>query len=181
MTKPKIATSPSKSLNHRKMLSAWDDSRQAHYRQLHGSLSLHFVLDASPSMFGQRAKDLLTSFNVYLAWLKRHADPMSLAEVRCFSDYVEPSCPVPLGQLTPLTPQSYRPEDGNGTALYRAIGEVCTQAPMDGEHVLIVFTDGNDNLSKGVGWPLHKAAATLEAVTKQGWLAVFLGAMPRSE
>jgi hypothetical protein len=131
-------------------------------------------------MLGEKARVLRQSFNMYLAWLKAHASPMALADIRCFSDYVEPSSVVPLGQLTPLTEQSYDPAQGSGTALYRAIGETCMTPYPDGQHILVLFTDGEDNHSADSGWTLANAHAALAERVKTDWLAVFLGAMPEA-
>src|SRR5215471_15654107 len=143
-------------LNRHKMLSAWDDSRQARYRAAHPDMSVvfNFVLDASPSMRGQPACDLRGSFNQYLHWLQSHASPMSMAAVRCFSSYLDPYSAVPLGQLQPLDTRTYDPSGGDGTALYRAIGETCSDIATGrghGSQVLVVFTDGLDNISNAYG------------------------------
>lgn len=167
-----------------RMLSAWDSRQQARYREHNASLVFHFVLDASPSMLGRHASHLRASFNQYLLWLRAHADPMAMAEVRCFSDYLDPSHLVPLGMLTPLTEQSYDPRQGNGTALYRAIGETLTTALTSrdgGQHCLVVFTDGLDNRSEQYHWSVSKVCEVLQVlVAQQAWLAVFLGAMPNA-
>src|SRR5262245_19556259 len=166
-----------------RMLASWDGQQQERYRRTQGAITLHFVLDASPSM-DRRAGDLRRAFNLYLNWLKRHCDPMAMAEVRCFSDYLDPSHIVPLGTVTPLTPQSYDPLQGDGTALYQAIGETCTTTVTGregGQHILVVFTDGLDNRSDASGWTCTKVQEVLQVFAKQEqWLAVFLGAMPEA-
>jgi len=173
-------------LNRKKMLSAWDDARQARYRAAHPeeTLTLTFLLDASPSMQGQPACDLRRSFNLYMCWLQRQAPPLSMAAVRCFSSYLDPYSAVPLGQLTPLDERTYDPSSGDGTALYRAIGETCSAIATGrsrGQQVLVVFTDGLDNSSPCYGWSLENTRDVLSGLLRrEGWLAVFLGAFPQA-
>lgn len=163
------------------MLNSWDATKQDSYRQknLEGHLVLHFLLDASPSMIGKDATNLRQAYNMYLAWLQQHADPMSLAEVRCFSTVLDPGTPIALGSLKPLTGQTYDPMSGTGTALYRAVGDTCSTANPVGQHILIVFTDGQDNTSSGFGWDHSKVCMLLQILQdKHNWLCVFLGAFP---
>jgi hypothetical protein len=163
-----------------KMLRSWNPDRQQQYRATHQSLFFHFVLDASPSMCGVAEIALRRAFNMYVTWLQQHADPMSLAEVRCFSTRLDPGKPVPLGTLKPLTTATYNPAlHGSGTALYRAVGETCTQAGHETQqHVLVVFTDGYDNTSDEFEWSNGQVYTLLQVLQdEQGWLAVFLGAM----
>jgi hypothetical protein len=164
-----------------KMLTSWNADKQQGYRDKHpdNALIWHILLDESPSMSGENATNLRTAFSMYLAWLQRHADPMSLAEVRCFSTELAPSALKPLGMLQPLTAQTYDPIRGSGTALYRAVGETCAMAGRPGRHVLIVFTDGYDNASERFEWTssrVHTLLTTLQA--QSGWLCIFLGAFP---
>lgn len=164
-----------------KMLTSWNADRQQEYRDKHpdNALIFHCLLDASPSMAGEHARNLRTAFNMYLAWLQRYADPMSLAEVRCFATELAPSALKPLGMLRPLTEQTYDPLAGTGTALYRAVGETCTTAGRAGRHVLIVFTDGYDNASERFAWMASTVCTLLTTLqVEQHWLAIFLGAFP---
>jgi len=173
-------------LNRKKMLSGWDDSRQSRYRAAHPDMSVtcNFLLDASPSMRGQPERDLRQSFNQYLAWLQVHASPMSMAAVRCFSSYLDPYSAVPLSQLTPVDERTYDPSKGDGTALYRAIGETCSDIATgrgSGQQILVTFTDGLDNTSNVYGWTMEKTRDVLSGLLRsQGWLAVFLGAFPQA-
>jgi hypothetical protein len=166
-----------------KMRQRWSPERQQQYRATHQTLMFHFLLDSSPSMCGQDEVNLRRAFNMYLAWLQHHADPMSLVEVRCFSTPLDPGTPVPLGMLKPLTGRTYNPAlHGSGTALYRAVGETCTVAsgaatPV--QHIVIVFTDGADNTSEEVGWTNGQVSTLLQTLQEQQhWLAIFLGAIP---
>jgi hypothetical protein len=161
----------------KQLLASWDATKQQTYRAHQQTVTLHVLLDASPSMAGQDAVNLRTAYNLYLAWLQRHADPMILVEVRCFSTTLQAGTLVPLGVLHPLTAQTYDPLTGDGTALYRAVGETCTTAPQQGQHLLIVFTDGRDNTSDTFGWTAAKVREVLTTLQDQeGWLGVFLGA-----
>jgi hypothetical protein len=171
---------PTLSPSKKKMLNSWNPERQQQYRATHHSLVFHVLLDASPSMQGQEAVNLRRSFNMYLQWLQRHADPMSVMDVRCFSTDLDPSHPLPIGMVQPLTEQTYDPaEHGSGTALYRAVGETCTTATSAGQHVLITFTDGEDNTSRHFEWSASAVCTLLATLQEQqGWLCVFLGAFP---
>lgn len=162
-------------------LASWDTSKQTAYRRHHSDtvVTFHLLLDASPSMIGEDATNLRKAYNQYLAWLQRHVHPMSLAEVRCFSTSLDPTQVQPIGMLQPLTGQTYDPRQGDGTAIYRAIGETCVTAPGTGQHILVVFTDGIDNTSEDYGWTATKIAALLTTLQEdQSWLCVYLGAFP---
>src|SRR4030095_3049581 len=76
----------------------------------------------------------------------------------------------------PLTAETYTARLG-GTSLFDAIGTVTTTALEPMQHVLIVFTDGEDTSSEQ-----YTAGAVAELLTTlqehSGWLCVFLGAYP---
>jgi|ERR1043166_2632388 hypothetical protein len=160
-----------------KQLSTWDASKQQRWRQQHPDKQwlFHFVLDASPSMCPY-ADALVNAYNLYLRWLQRTASPMSMAETRCFSLRLQAGTMQALGSLPLLTRQTYRPEEGDGTALYNAIGDVCSAATQAGQHVLVLFTDGQD-CAVEPAWTAEKVNAVLTTLQEEaGWLCVFLGA-----
>jgi hypothetical protein len=165
-----------------KQLASWDASKQDAWRQTHAQdvCLFHMVLDASPSMQPYR-QDLMRSYNMYLAWLRGAAHPMSLAEIFTFDLQLHRlSSMQALGAVQALTPESYQPLRGDGTALYSAVGQVCTTATQTGQHVLVVFTDGEDCAPEPV-WSAgqcHELVTTLQEHT--GWLCVFLGAFPKA-
>src|SRR5215471_18864958 len=99
---------PMMSRSNQKMLSSWDPTRQQAYRAKHPGLLFSVLLDSSPSMYAEAA-NLRKSCNMYTQWLQHHADPMSLMDVRCFSTALDPSHPVPIGMVQPLTAQTYNP------------------------------------------------------------------------
>ena len=171
-------TSPSKP----KQLASWDASRQAAWRQSHAQelCLFHLVLDASPSMHPYQ-RDLIRAYNMYLAWLQAAADPMSLAEVFTFDLQLRRlSSMQALGTAQTLTPESYQPIHGNGTALYNAVGQVCTTATQTGQHVFVVFTDGQDGAQEP-GWTAGSCQELLTTLQEHtGWLCVFLGAFPEA-
>jgi hypothetical protein len=161
-------------------LASWDATKQQQYRQSHPNraMTIHFVLDASWSMAGTPATDLRQAYNKYLAWLQHHADPMTLVELGVFTDTLRRSPLTPLGACLPLTEAMYSPRDG-GTALYRAIGDTCTRPQGVGQHLLIVFTDGDDNRSAELEWRDVQVRTILDTLQDaEDWLCVFLGAMP---
>jgi hypothetical protein len=167
----------------RNPLSSWTAERQARYRQQHAEavITFHFLLDASPSMIGANAANLRKAYNMYLAWLQGHANPMSLVELVVFSTPLTRHPVQALGSCLPLTEQTYNPLEGHGTALYRAVGEVVTTVQGTGQHVLVVFTDGGDNTSKDFAWTHTKASLLVRTLqAEDNWLCVFLGAFPEA-
>jgi hypothetical protein len=126
-------------------------------------------------------RDVIRAYNTYVLWLQGAAHPMSLAEVFTFDLQLHRlSSMQALGAVQALTPESYQPLRGNGTALYNAVGQVCTTATEGGQHVLVVFTDGEDCAPEPV-WTAgqcHELLTTLQE--SAGWLCVFLGAFPNA-
>lgn len=176
-------TQTTRSPSDARQLASWDAARQEQYRAQHASMFFHFLLDASPSMMREPGKALRLSFNLYTDWLKANCDPMSLADVRCFSGTLDASEPVALGLLKPLTTHTYDPaQHGSGTALYMATHNTCIwQATVPGQHVLVVFTDGLDNISALYRIDAGMVAELLHSLQdKSGWLCVFLGAFPEA-
>lgn len=171
-----------KSPSNPKLLASWDASKQDAWRSQHTQdvALYHFVLDASPSMHPYRP-DLMRAYNMYLSWLQRAAHPMSLAEVFTFDLQLHRlSSMQALGAMQALTPESYRPLHGNGTALYNAVGGVCTTATQPGQHVLVLFSDGEDGAPEPI-WTAgqcHELLTTLQE--HAGWLCVFLGAFTKA-
>ena len=166
-----------------KGLATWDSAKQEQYRRAQPQhvWTFHFCFDASPSMHGAEAAALQKAYALYLAWLQQHADPMSLVEVCTFSSKLKRSPLQPLGRCTPLTPEQYNPLQGSGTALYRALGDLCTMPVGEGQHILVVFTDGQDNASDTTAWTASKVAQLLQTLQQeQSWLCVFLGAFPQA-
>ena len=164
-----------------KLLSTWTIEKQTAWRQRHPQdvLLFHLLLDASPSMI-PHAEALLDAYNRYVRWLQHAAPPMSLAETRCFSGHLDPGKLEPLGILPPLTREGYRPEHGHGTALYNAVGQVCTTPRQPGQHILVVFTDGADCATDDT-WTTTSVGTLLTTLQEQdGWLCVFLGAFPHA-
>lgn len=165
-----------------KQLASWDASRQEAWRAKNpqGLLVFHFVLDASPSMYVHR-EALMKAYNMYLGWLQRTAPAMSLGEVYLFDLGLEQVSPLQgLRQLKPLTSASYRPDETSGTALYQATGRVCSQDHGPGQHVFILFTDGEDS-GLEASWTAGTCKTLLETLQEQdNWLCVFLGAFPQA-
>lgn len=140
---------------------------------------LHFLLDASPSMI-PHASALRTSYNLYLRFLQQTASPMTMTETAFFSGSLTRGAPCALGLTPLLTPESYQPEKGNGTALYKATGHLLTTITHPAQHILVLFTDGEDCAIEE-SWT---AASVKELLTTlqdvDNWLAVYLGAFPKA-
>lgn len=171
-----------KSLSSGKAMATWDASKQDAWRKTHTQdvCLLHFILDASPSMHPHQ-QALISAYNMYMGWLQHAVSPMSLGEVWTFDLQLHRlSSMQALGTSQFLTPESYKPLRGNGTALYNAVGQVCTTASPVGQHVLVVFTDGED----GAHEPAWTAASCRELLSTlqehDGWLCVFLGAFEKA-
>jgi hypothetical protein len=171
-----------KSPSNPKLLASWDASKQDAWRsQRTQDVALyHFVLDASPSMHPYQ-RDLMRAYNTYLSWLQRAAHPMSLAEIFTFDLQLHRlSSMQALGAVQALTAESYQPLRGHGTALYNAVGQVCSTATQQGQHVLVVFTDGEDGAPEPV-WTASQCRELLTTLQEHtGWLCVFLGAFPKA-
>ena len=159
------------------VFNTWNEGKQTQWRQTHAGqvMVFHLLLDASGSMASHEA-DLRRAYNLYLDWLKQHADPMSLVETQSFGTQLRRSAVEGVGGAKPLTPETYTAQLG-GTALYDALGPVTTTALDQMQHVLIVFTDGDDTASEH-----YTAGIVAELLTtlqeESGWLCVFLGAYP---
>lgn len=164
-----------------KLLSAWDGQKQEQYRKQQGITIpvFHILLDASGSMM-EYASAVIAAYNGYLGWLKRHADPMSLIELALFTDTLQSGTLRALGSAEPLNTKTYAPH--GGTYLYAAIGATVTTKPRPGQHILIVFSDGQDMSDPDAeGWTAHRVAAILTTLQEhEGWLCVFLGAFAGS-
>jgi len=160
-----------------KPLRTWNTDKQQAYRDQHADALFfwHLVLDASPSMI-PHAGALIASYNRYLAYLKQTASPMSMTQTSLFAESLQHGSPCPLGYTAPLTPERYRPQDGDGTALYNALGKLCTETTIKSQHILIVFTDGEDCAQAPV-WTAGKVKELLTTLQEvEGWLAIYLGA-----
>lgn len=165
-----------------KLLSTWDASKQQSWRGKNPdqALAFHFLLDASPSMVPY-ADDLMKAYNMYAIWLRHTVHPMSMAQVSSFSSTLS-LCPMlPIARLSLLIAETYQPRNGELTALYEAVGRICTEARQPGQHILIVFSDGDDNDSDPERWTAGKVSTLLSALQDHDhWLAVYLGAFEES-
>ena len=160
--------------SHSKLLSAWTPDKQTAWRAQHPAqaLTLHMLLDTSGSMDGHMDA-LSKGYNLYLRWLQRHGPPMALLDTRFFTTQITAAQPLALGGAPALTPQTRTPS--GGTALYDAVGTIVSTASQPGQHVLVVFTDGQDEDS--THWTAAQVHTLLTTVQQEsGWLCVFLGA-----
>jgi hypothetical protein len=159
--------------------ATWDATRQQAYRDRHPDSVFLFrlLLDASSSMTAYEVQ-LRAACNMYISWLKRHAPPMSLGDMRCFGTTLQASQVRPLYEVPMLSAETYTASYG-GTALRDALGTVGTEASQPGQHVMILFTDGEDTSS--TTWSAHQVQTLLSTLQAEGgWLAVFLGAFPEA-
>ena len=160
------------------LFSTWNEGKQAQWRQTHATqvMVFHLLLDASGSMASHEA-DLRRAYNLYLDWLKQHADPMSLIETQSFGTQLRRSAVEGVRRCASRSRLKPIRHSFGGTALYDALGTVTTTALDQMQHVLIVFTDGADTSSAQ-----YTAAGVAELLTtlqeQSGWLCVFLGAYP---
>lgn len=159
--------------------ATWDQARQQAYRARHPErvVVLHFLLDASSSIAAHEAA-LRAACNRYLQWLRTHGPAMALVDVRAFGSTVQDSQIRPLHEQPLLSSATYSATYG-GTALYDALGQVGTQTPQRGQHILVCFSDGEECSSEH--WSasqVHTLLTTLQ--DDSGWLCVFLGAFPEA-
>ena len=175
-----MTTSP---FEQRKLLASWDAGKQAAWRYAHPhELCLfHFVLDASPSMHPYQ-RDLMRAYNMYLSWLQHAAHPMSLAEVFTFDLQLHRlSSMQALGAVQALTPESYRPMRGNGTALYNAVGQVCTAQSTQPDSMSWSSLRMAKTVRRSPSGRLSQVCELLTTLQEHtGWLCVFLGAFPKA-
>jgi len=153
----------------------WDASKQQQYlaQAQQDALRFHFLLDASGSM-AEYAEALRKAYNQYLRYLQRQQLRYAVCDTRCFGSTLQAATLQPLTDARELHPETYRATYG-GTALYDALGTVCTTAEPIGQHILMVYTDGQDNESQVYTAPkVHEVLTTLQDAG--GWLAIFLGA-----
>jgi uncharacterized protein YegL len=106
------------------------------------------ILDESGSMGPKRA-DVIGGFNTFLAEQKKlEADDLSmvLAKFNTVVSLVHKA--VPIGDVKPLTPESYTP--GGNTALYDAIAQAVRLADAEtfDRAVCLIMTDGEENSSR---------------------------------
>ena len=157
-----------------KQLRAWTPERQQTWRETHPQeqLIFHVLLDASGSMT-RYAEPLRRGYNLYLAWLQRARQPMAMLDLRLFGTQLGAAQMQALGLASPLTPETYAATLGS-TELWQALRTVCTTTTPHGQHILIVFTDGQDNhVQDKDPASLHTLLTTLQA--EAGWLCVYLG------
>lgn len=167
--------------NARRLLKAgasWDAERQTLYRRSHPQecLTFHMILDASPSMRGDHTINLIRAYNMYQDWLKAHVSPMSQIEVTVFSTESRTRHAIPIGEAQPLTRTVYDPTQGDGTAIYKTVGQRLRSPTEGGNHILVLFTDGQDNMSAMYGWDLRDMRGLLHSAIYDGWLCVYLAA-----
>lgn len=169
------------SISHAKLGSTWDAAKKHSWRTKNPDQSLifHFVLDASPSMISHK-QALITAYNMYIRWLQDHASPMSMAQMVSFSTRwtIHPLCP--LVSLPLLTSHDYRPEDGDGTAIYNTLGALCLTFTEKAKHIIVLFTDGED-CAEDVVWTALQIRETLETLQDvDECLCIYLGAHQRA-
>lgn len=151
----------------------WGEKTREGYRLAHPEniLTVHLVLDASGSM-SPYANNLREVGERYLEFLARER-PLGLWQLTTFNHRTHQHTPEAL-QNASLA--SYH-ASGN-TALYDAVMAVCTQAWDQGQHLLVVFSDGEDNHS---AHDVNAVATVLETLQREAaWVAVFLGAYPEA-
>jgi len=155
--------------------ATWDASKQHQYRAQaqQDALRFHFLLDASGSM-EPYAEALRKAYNQYLRYLQRQQLRYAVCDTRCFGSTLQAATAQPLLDAQALRPETYSATYG-GTALYDALGTVLTTAETIGQHLLMVYTDGQDNESRA--YTASKVQEVLTTLQDTGdWLAVFLGA-----
>ena len=132
--------------------------------------SLHFLLDASGSMYGYR-QELVVAYNKLIAHLRTLVPP--LTPVECFAFALESTRLQHglLGTMPPLTMAEYQPE--GGTALFDAIHRLLEATTSPEQHILIVLTDGLDSERETASVFLRQLMDTRQ---EEGWLCVYLGA-----
>jgi hypothetical protein len=114
-------------------MASWDATRQQTYRAQHPEavFVFHLLLDASGSM-QVHERSLRVAANRYITWLQQYGPPMALMDVRAFGSTLQASRMRPLGEIRPLTDETYSACLG-GTALRDALGAIGTQTAAHGQ------------------------------------------------
>ena len=139
---------------------------------------VHFLLDRSGSM-ASIAPDVIGGFNEFLR--DQQARPGDCRMTLVQFDSQEPFELLAearnIGEVPALDGRSYRPR--GATPLLDALGALLDLAERrlrgrDEDPVVVVFTDGLENASQR--WSLPRITARIEALKRDGWSFVFLGA-----
>jgi hypothetical protein len=140
------------------------------------------ILDRSGSMMPKRF-DTIGGRNSFVEQQAKNAGRCTFTEVQFADDYRITHEFMPIGDVRPLTGETY---DANGysTSLYDAVGRAVTEhgaklaampeATRPGLVVVVVLTDGQENSSKE--WNLERVRALIQQQTDvYKWSVQFLG------
>ena len=156
-------------------LASWDTKRQARYTSSGAVPSVHFLLDASGSMYNQ-VQPLLRAYHLTLWTLRPLLSPLTQVEVWAFRDTSELLRQGCLGTLEPLTAWDYTPS--GDTRLKRALANLLDATTSPGLHVLIVLSDGMDAPEDDGERARVRALMTMRQA--ESWLCIYLGAFPEA-
>lgn len=165
---------------------AWTDAKQAQYHAANSpQVYIHLLIDASLSMQSHR-RELVTALDRYESWLKRFVSPFSMMQRWLFAGKVYDASPmVYIKELPQLTLQQYNPMDllqqkipfhtlYEGTHLHEALYACLMEKAEPVQHMLILFTDGQDT---GSDEAIKRVCPDVmeHAMQDNGWLCCFLG------
>lgn len=131
-------------------------------------IHLHLILDVSPSMRG-RWTQTLSGLNEYLDSLradqKDNNQDYKVSMTTFSADITHLHKDVELDTLPTFTRDNLSPE-GNGTALYDAIGPEIEAISTTEPILVLIITDGEENSS--IEWDKAKLATLMDARAKLG-------------
>jgi len=144
----------------------------------HDGVHVSFLLDRSGSM-GAIRDDVIGGFNQFLR--EQQAQPgacrMTLVQFDSQGPFEILADARPVAEIVPLDAARYQPRAS--TPLLDALGQLLEHADRrargrNEDVVVVVFTDGQENASRE--WTRAALFERIEALKKQGWSFVFLGA-----
>ena len=151
-------------------LASWDAKRQQQH-----AIHVHILLDMSGSMYGAR-QELIMAYNRLLSRLQTWTRPTTVLDCQFFQWESETFYTGALHQAPMLTEYRYCPD--GGTRMKTAIAALLdAQEGKAGTHILIVFTDGQDDATAEEGNVPATTIAT-QLSNHPSWLFVYLGAYP---
>lgn len=158
-------------------LTHWTPEKAKAFSQSNADkqLTIHLVLDESASMMPWQ-DNLIESVHYYGAFLEDHAPFLSTLDVRFFHKALRFILSGPLYdiQISDIG-RKYDASRGTHTALFDAVYQVITtHTDTPGDHLLVVFTDGEDNVSSITDSQVRTVLETLQGAGN--WMAVYLGA-----
>ena len=134
--------------------------------------SIHIILDRSGSMW-ECMDDTIGGFNTFIS--DQRVDKSNECRISLYQfdhEYMEVYRDRKIEEVSNLSREDYCPR--GQTALLDAIGRTIGGIKEEGKVVVVIITDGQDNMSKE--FELGSIKKMIEKKKEDGWNFVFLGA-----